>query len=351
MSAEPGWCSVCGLPVPAGEGICRWPFGGRAGDGQYDDEVVPWASHSLAFMTELVELQHWRCPWCGITCLTLRAAPRSITSSPGFTADRTAAGICSFCTRSATRPRAKRSQPRRWSWPMLTAWRSAWTSGNTALESGAGRPRMPCGQLASSAAMPASGPWPRRGISPCSSQRQRFTPSSGQRRTVPGPRSGDDIDHAAGHRVASSDDQLVAEQRVCLQLLDGQPDLGPDHVVEQVAWLRLCHVVGGPERVHHGLDVPGCAAAALDDFDGFLHRAAPLVAEDEHEPCRREEFRPELDASQDHLVVQGLRAGPDHEHLAEPAVEHDLWRNPRVDAGDHGRERVLVVGQEPAPLR
>jgi len=31
---------------------------------QYDDEVVPWASHSLAFMTELVELQHWRCPWC-----------------------------------------------------------------------------------------------------------------------------------------------------------------------------------------------------------------------------------------------------------------------------------------------
>ena len=26
---------------------------------------MPWASHSLAFMTELVELQHWRCPWCG----------------------------------------------------------------------------------------------------------------------------------------------------------------------------------------------------------------------------------------------------------------------------------------------
>src|SRR6204780_4485207 len=65
MSAEPGWCGVCGLPVPAGESFCRWPFGGRAGDGQYDDEVVPWASHSLAFMTELVELQHWRCPWCG----------------------------------------------------------------------------------------------------------------------------------------------------------------------------------------------------------------------------------------------------------------------------------------------
>jgi hypothetical protein len=51
--------------VPAGQRFCRWPFGGRPGDGPYDGEGVPWASHSLAFMTELVELQHWRCPWCG----------------------------------------------------------------------------------------------------------------------------------------------------------------------------------------------------------------------------------------------------------------------------------------------
>ncbi len=65
MSAEAGWCGVCGLPVPAGERFCRWPFGARAGDGQYHDEVVPGASHSLAFMTELAEQQHWRCPWCG----------------------------------------------------------------------------------------------------------------------------------------------------------------------------------------------------------------------------------------------------------------------------------------------
>jgi hypothetical protein len=64
MPAEPGWCGVCGLPVPAGERFCRWPFGAQAGDGQRDGEVV-WASHSLAFMTELVEAQHWRCPWCG----------------------------------------------------------------------------------------------------------------------------------------------------------------------------------------------------------------------------------------------------------------------------------------------
>jgi hypothetical protein len=64
MSADPGWCGVCGLPVAAGERFCRWPAGARPGDGQYDDEVVPWASHSLAFMTELVEQQHWRCPWC-----------------------------------------------------------------------------------------------------------------------------------------------------------------------------------------------------------------------------------------------------------------------------------------------
>jgi hypothetical protein len=52
------------LPVPAAETFCRWPFGARVGDGHHGDEVVPWASHSLAFMTELVELQHWRCPWC-----------------------------------------------------------------------------------------------------------------------------------------------------------------------------------------------------------------------------------------------------------------------------------------------
>ena len=56
---------MCGLPVPAGERFCRWPFGAGAGQEQPDDEVVPWASHSMAFMTELVELQHWRCPWCG----------------------------------------------------------------------------------------------------------------------------------------------------------------------------------------------------------------------------------------------------------------------------------------------
>jgi hypothetical protein len=55
---------VCGLPVPEGERFCRRPFGAGAGVGEFDDEAVPWASHSLAFMTELVELQHWRCPWC-----------------------------------------------------------------------------------------------------------------------------------------------------------------------------------------------------------------------------------------------------------------------------------------------
>jgi hypothetical protein len=51
--------------VPAGERLCRWPFGARAGDGRIDGEGAPWASHSLAFMTELVEAQRWRCPWCG----------------------------------------------------------------------------------------------------------------------------------------------------------------------------------------------------------------------------------------------------------------------------------------------
>ena len=61
MFAEPGWCGVCGLPVLTGERFCGWPFGAGTEAGQ----SAPWASHSLAFMTELVELQHWRCPWCG----------------------------------------------------------------------------------------------------------------------------------------------------------------------------------------------------------------------------------------------------------------------------------------------
>jgi hypothetical protein len=65
MAGEPGWCGVCGLPVPAGETFCTGPVPAGAGDDRYDDEVVPWASHSLAFMTELVELQRWSCPWCG----------------------------------------------------------------------------------------------------------------------------------------------------------------------------------------------------------------------------------------------------------------------------------------------
>jgi hypothetical protein len=65
MLTEAGWCGVCGLAVPEGETLCRWPSVAGGGEGQFDDEVVPRASHSLAFMTELVEEQHWRCPWCG----------------------------------------------------------------------------------------------------------------------------------------------------------------------------------------------------------------------------------------------------------------------------------------------
>jgi predicted nucleic acid-binding Zn ribbon protein len=63
MLAEPGWCGVCGRPVPDGEKFCRWPPGSGAVAGL--DEGPPHASHSLAFMTELVEQQHWHCPWCG----------------------------------------------------------------------------------------------------------------------------------------------------------------------------------------------------------------------------------------------------------------------------------------------
>ena len=55
-------CAGCRCLPGRGSAVGR---GSGAGDREYDNEVVPWASHSLAFMTELVELQHWRCPWCG----------------------------------------------------------------------------------------------------------------------------------------------------------------------------------------------------------------------------------------------------------------------------------------------
>jgi hypothetical protein len=53
--------------VPPGETHCSGPLPGlvRTIDDQYDDEAVPWASHRQAFLTELVELQTWHCPWCG----------------------------------------------------------------------------------------------------------------------------------------------------------------------------------------------------------------------------------------------------------------------------------------------
>jgi hypothetical protein len=54
-------------------------------------------------------------------------------------------------------------------------------------QSGPGRPSMPSGQLGSSTARTATGLCPRRGISRCSSRRQRLTLSSGQRRKGPGP--------------------------------------------------------------------------------------------------------------------------------------------------------------------
>ncbi len=121
MSGELGWCGVCGLPVPAGERLCRWLFGGRAGAGEPDGEVVPGASHSLAFMTELVEAQHWRCPWCG----------DYLPDSPQGTAidhiiPRVYGGPhrrwnLQLLHAECNSAKAQRSPVRRWSWPMLTA--------------------------------------------------------------------------------------------------------------------------------------------------------------------------------------------------------------------------------------
>lgn len=52
--------------MPSGETSCSGlrPDLVRTVDDQYYDEAVPWASHRQAFLTELVELQAWHCPWC-----------------------------------------------------------------------------------------------------------------------------------------------------------------------------------------------------------------------------------------------------------------------------------------------
>ena len=56
MSAEPGWCGVCGLPVPAGERLCRWPSGARAGDRMARGVALCWlADHGLLAERELYD--------------------------------------------------------------------------------------------------------------------------------------------------------------------------------------------------------------------------------------------------------------------------------------------------------
>src|SRR6266567_555961 len=82
--------------------------------------------------------------------------------------------------------------------------------------------------------------------------------------------------------------------------------------------------------------------AAVDRGDRGDDRAAPLMAEHDDQPGRLIAVWPELDAAEYHLVVHRLPAGPEHEQVPDAAVEDDLGRNARIDAGEDQGERILV---------
>ena len=68
------------------------------------------------------------------------------------------------------------------------------------------------------------------------------------------------------------------------------------------------------------------------------------MAEHDDQPGGLITVRPELDAAEHHLVVHGLRAGPEHEQIPHATVEDNLGRNTRIDAGKDQSERILVGG-------
>ena len=83
-------------------------------------------------------------------------------------------------------------------------------------------------------------------------------------------------------------------------------------------------------------------------LEGRMDRAAAGVTEHHHQ-ARAEALGGELDAAH-------LRGGDDvarhadHEQVAQPLVEHDLRRHPRIGAAEDDRERRLLQRQRAAPL-
>jgi 5-methylcytosine-specific restriction endonuclease McrA len=72
-------------------------------------------------MTELVELQRWRCPWCGDD---LPGSPRGTAIDhiiPRVYGGPHRRWNLQLLHQECNSAKGKRSQPRRWSWPMLTA--------------------------------------------------------------------------------------------------------------------------------------------------------------------------------------------------------------------------------------
>src|SRR5580658_4093303 len=87
----------------------------------------------------------------------------------------------------------------------------------------------------------------------------------------------------------------------------------------------------------------------LEGLDRGGDGAAALMTEHHDQPARLVSVGPELDAAEHYTLVQGLPAGPDHEEIANSAVKNDLWRHPRVDAGENEREWSLVRGDLKPP--
>src|SRR6266568_895947 len=167
---------------------------------------------------------------------------------------------------------------------------------------------------------------------------------------------GDDLDRAGGQVIPAADDQQAmtgdqpGDQGIGLQFGHVQPHLRPDHVLDQITRQPGRGIAGRAQRVDHRLNMARRWLPGLDRGDRGDDGTASLMAEHEDQPGGLITVRPELDAAEYHLVVHGLRAGPEHEQIPDATVEDNLGRNARIDAGEDQGERLLAGGDfTPAP--
>ena len=127
---------------------------------------------------------------------------------------------------------------------------------------------------------------------------------------------------------------------------DRRVDLGPDHLVDQVAGGAARLAVGRPQPLNDLIQMTGQALATLDGVHGGGDRAAPFVPEndDQRGPVFQ---RAVLDRGR-HQAVDRLGTGADGEQVPDSLVEDSLRGQPRVDAGHDRGERILP-GRHPEP--